>query len=102
MWGGGSSGDHQRTASNNTLTGTDDADQINGLAGNDTINPLGRALATVASARDIVDGGDGDDTLVIDASGETQAVQLATASRRASRSPRRRTTSLSKPTTWSG
>jgi Ca2+-binding RTX toxin-like protein len=65
------------TAGDNVLTGTIDADQINGLEGNDVINALTRPTLA-GSGIDVVDGGDGIDTLVVDASSETQAVSLGT------------------------
>jgi Ca2+-binding RTX toxin-like protein len=65
------------TSADNTLNGTADADQINGLAGNDLINALTRPTAP-GSGIDVVDGGDGNDTLVVNASGETQSVQFGT------------------------
>ena len=57
----------------NNLIGTADSDQINGLGGNDTINALTRPPA---GGFDVVDGGSGTDTLVVDASSETLSVQL--------------------------
>jgi Ca2+-binding RTX toxin-like protein len=61
----------------NILNGTSAADQINGLGGDDTIN-AGRRPTAPGSGTDVVDGGTGNDTLVVDASAETQAVQLFT------------------------
>ncbi|MDR6288298.1 Ca2+-binding RTX toxin-like protein [Inquilinus ginsengisoli] len=61
----------------NILNGTTAADQINGLGGDDTIN-AGRRPTAPGSGADVVDGGTGSDTLVVDASAETQAVQLFT------------------------
>jgi len=61
----------------NILNGTTAADQINGLGGDDTIN-AGRRPTVAGSGTDVVDGGTGNDTLVVDASAETQAVQLFT------------------------
>ncbi len=62
------------TNGNNNLLGTADSDQINGLGGNDVINALTRSIAL---GFDVVDGGAGTDTLIVDASAETQSVQLA-------------------------
>ncbi|MCW5732798.1 MAG: hypothetical protein KIS73_01650 [Enhydrobacter sp.] len=66
------------TSGNNTLTGTNFADTINGLEGNDTIDARARSQESSSAARDTVDGGDGIDTLVVDASTETDGVTLAT------------------------
>ncbi|WP_342240021.1 beta strand repeat-containing protein [Inquilinus sp. OTU3971] len=63
------------TAGADNLVGTSAADQINGLAGNDTINAGTRPTVT-GSGIDVVDGGTGFDTLVVNCSGETQSVQL--------------------------
>jgi Ca2+-binding RTX toxin-like protein len=65
------------TAGADNLVGTSAADTINGLAGNDTINAGSRPTAP-GSGTDVVDGGTGFDTLVVNCSGETQAVQLFT------------------------
>jgi Ca2+-binding RTX toxin-like protein len=62
------------TGASETLAGTADADVINGLGGNDTINALTRPAGP--GAIDIVDGGAGNDTLVVNAAAETEAVQL--------------------------
>ncbi|TSD88482.1 calcium-binding protein [Mycobacterium sp. KBS0706] len=59
------------------LVGTSAADTINGLGGNDTINAGTRPTAP-GSGVDVVDGGTGFDTLVVNCSGETQSVQLFT------------------------
>ncbi len=56
---------------NDNLFGTKDPDFIEGLAGNDTINPRTRQTGV---GDDIVDGGDGIDSLVVDATKETQSV----------------------------
>src|SRR5690348_13817002 len=61
----------------NILNGTSAADQINGLGGDDTIDAKTRPTAP-GSGTDVVDGGTGIDTLIVDASAETQAVQLLT------------------------
>src|SRR5688500_11904834 len=65
------------TAGADNLVGTSAADTINGLAGNDTIN-AGSRPTVAGSGIDVVDGGTGFDTLVVNCSGETQAVQLFT------------------------
>jgi hypothetical protein len=58
---------------NNTLNGTSDADTINGYDGDDTINGGTRP---VDGNGDVVNGGNGIDTLIVDASGESQSVSL--------------------------
>ncbi|MGL4960838.1 MAG: beta strand repeat-containing protein [Inquilinus sp.] len=65
------------TAGADNLVGTSAADTINGLAGNDTINAGTRPTAP-GSGVDVVDGGTGFDTLVVNCSGETQSVSLST------------------------
>ncbi|MGO4125951.1 beta strand repeat-containing protein [Inquilinus sp. YAF38] len=65
------------TAGADNLVGTSAADTINGLAGNDIIN-AGSRPTPPGSGTDVVDGGTGFDTLVVNCSGETQAVQLFT------------------------
>jgi Ca2+-binding RTX toxin-like protein len=65
------------TAGADNLVGTSAADTINGLGGNDTINAGTRPTAP-GSGVDVVDGGTGFDTLVVNCSGETQSVQLFT------------------------
>jgi Ca2+-binding RTX toxin-like protein len=55
---------------NDTLTGGDLTDSISTGAGDDVINLM------KTTGTDIADGGTGVDTLVVDASTETQAVSL--------------------------
>jgi Ca2+-binding RTX toxin-like protein len=57
-----------------TITGGARADTINTGAGNDTINPGSRIAGS--NQADTVVGGLGTDTLIVDASAETEAVQL--------------------------
>ena len=59
---------------NDTLVGGSYADHLAGGAGNDTLNAATRIAGS--SAIDIVDGGLGIDTLIVDASAETTRVQL--------------------------
>ena len=58
-----------------SLLGGTEADVLNGSAGNDTINARTRPTEP-GSAIDVVDGGAGTDRLVVNATGETGAVQL--------------------------
>ena len=63
------------TNDSHTLTGTTAADQINGNGGDDIIDARTRPTIS-GSGIDVVDGGTGTDTLVVNAGAETQAVQL--------------------------
>ena len=58
----------------NTLVGTADADVINGLGGNDTLNAKSRPPA---GGTDFIDGGADIDTLVVNAASETKGVFVA-------------------------
>ncbi len=58
----------------NTLIGTANADVINGLGGNDTLNAKSRPAG---GGTDVIDGGDDIDTLVVNASSETKGVLVA-------------------------
>lgn len=59
-----------------TLNGGTDADVINALGGNDVIN-AGSRPSVPNSGIDVVDGGNGIDTLVVDASAELQSVSFS-------------------------
>jgi Ca2+-binding RTX toxin-like protein len=58
---------------NDPLTGTDGNDLLDGQGGNDTLYPLAHFTGNLASW-DVVDGGADFDTMIVDASGETQTV----------------------------
>jgi len=67
---------NMRTGSgNDTIIGGSQADTINGSAGDDLIDAKTRPSAAGADI-DYVVGGDGTDTLMVDASAETQSVSL--------------------------
>jgi Ca2+-binding RTX toxin-like protein len=63
------------TSGADNMVGTTGADTLNGLGGDDRINALSR-VAAGGGAFDIIDGGADTDTFVINASGETQTVNL--------------------------
>ena len=67
------------TNGDDILNGTSAAETINGLGGNDTIDAKTRPNAP-GSDIDVVDGGTGIDTLVVNCSAETQSVSLGTGS----------------------
>ncbi len=66
------------TNGNDVLVGTTAAETINALAGDDSVDAKTRPSAGVDI--DVVDGGLGIDTLIVDCSAETQSVQLGTGS----------------------
>jgi Ca2+-binding RTX toxin-like protein len=67
------------TNGDDILNGTSAAETINGLGGNDTIDAKTRPTAP-GSDIDVVDGGTGIDTLIVNCSAETQSVSLGTGS----------------------
>jgi len=64
-------------AGNNSLRGTNKSDVLSGLGGNDTLDAVSIQPGT---AFDIVDGGEGNDVLNIDATSETESVTLLSGS----------------------
>ncbi|MFI0845007.1 hypothetical protein [Mesorhizobium sp. IMUNJ 23232] len=67
------------TNGDDIINGTSDAETIDGLGGNDTIDAKTRPTAP-GSGIDVVDGNTGIDTLVVNCSAETQSVSLGTGS----------------------
>jgi Ca2+-binding RTX toxin-like protein len=67
------------TNGDDIINGTSNAETLDGLGGNDTIDAKTRPNAP-GSDIDVVDGGTGIDTLVVNCSAETQSVSLGTGS----------------------